>query len=152
VRQIQGVYEKASEKIPSKLVSRDNSKVDLALADIYAEAQAAGNRLPFGLGVVDEKGRVVAVRTPSPDSPFGVKGKGIDQDYSKYKVFAKALSGGRLSMGRLYIENTSFLVVCGPLRQKGKVVGALGIKMSEDLVRERAGVPVEEFLKININF
>ncbi|KIX16051.1 PDC sensor domain-containing protein [Dethiosulfatarculus sandiegensis] len=152
VRHIQNVYQKASEKLASPLADRDRGRVILALADIFRNQAGSEASFQFSLGVVDEKGRVIASRVPSPDEPSGICGKGLNQDYSKYKVFSKALSGGRLSTGRLYIENASFFVVCGPVKEKGKVVGALGIMINVELASERSGVSVEELLEINMNF
>jgi len=126
-------------------VSKKNiGDIEAAVDSVVSDAEKEGKPLGFGIGILDRNGVAIAGRY--------VVGIFKEEDFSKYKFVRKAFKKKKIVQDRLYFQDHSeLLIVCVPLIQQKKVVGAIVLGFNPTEVKKDHGLSTEQFLAINFN-
>lgn len=115
--------------------------MDKALADGFAQAEKAGEPLPFMVVVLDPHGFVLT-RYPPNDVPI--------KQFSDYKGVKEVVKTRQIGSEVLYLADGSRIyVILAPLLADGTLVGMAGFALKADEVQEKWSVSEKEFRDIN---
>jgi hypothetical protein len=123
-------------------VSRNWQAVEPILQSSYENMKKEGKPVPLQIIVLDQNG-ITQARFPSePDRHF---------DYSQYQPAKTVLKQKRKSQTVLYFGEEKILVLCAPLLQNNKVLGAVGLCYPKNELQKRWNVSEKEFLNLDFN-
>ena len=128
-----------------------HQELKAAMAKFLAEMQARGRNLPFGLGVLDETGVVLAGAYSDPKGPGGQTMVDSGRNYSQYDKVKQAIRGPGNSHFTLYTTDGAVYMVCSPLEYEGRPAGAVCLALLGDSLHKDFGVSDQEFAALNFN-
>jgi hypothetical protein len=114
------------------------------LNKIISDAEKEGKPLRYGIGVLDKNG-------------IAVTGKYIigifkEEDFSKYKFVRKAFKKKKIVQDRLYLQDSSeLLIICAPLVQRKKVLGAIVLGFNPTELKKEYALDIQQFLTLDFN-
>lgn len=136
------------------LAKSDNRQAaDHAVSKLVAAHDRDGSKLIFGMALLDHQGEMIAASVPISNKQLTTYLSMLRSNALRTpKVVSEALDRKKRTSARLYLQNgMKLLVVCNPLFDGGKVVGAVLVGFSADWCQERRKVSPEDFLKIDFN-
>ena len=126
------------------LSRNDIHTIETTINEIFLEADKKESPIRFGIGILDRNGVAIAGRY--------VVGIFKEEDFSKYKFVRKAFKKKKIAQDRLYLQDhTELLIVCVPLVQQKKVVGAIVLGFDPTQVKKDYGLSTEQFLALDFN-
>jgi hypothetical protein len=122
----------------------DIDAIQAILDQIISDAEKEGKPIRFGIGILDRNGVAVTGRY--------IVGTFRKEDFSKYKFVKRAFTKKKIIQDRLYFQDRSeLLIVCAPLVQQKRVVGALLLGFNPTEVKKDYGLNTEQFLALDFN-
>jgi len=139
---------KAIKKLSTSLmdpISKNNiGAVQEELNKIISDAEKEGKPLRYGIGVLDKNGIAVTGRY--------IIGIFKEEDFSKYKFVRKAFKHKKIVQDRLYLQDSSeLLIICAPLVQRKNVVGAVVLGFNPAEVKKDYALDTKQFLTLDFN-
>jgi hypothetical protein len=107
-------------------------------------AQKGGSPFTCGITVLDQHGITLASATP---------GEPIKRlNYSRYEIVMKALKDRKIVKAKLYLQDrTTLCVVVIPLLRQGETLGLLVLAFDAADLRDRFGLTVDDFMRLDLN-
>ena len=135
---------KLSVSLMDPVLKNDIEAIQATLNQIISDAEKEEKPIRFGIGVLDRNGVAVTGRY--------IVGIFRKEDFSKYKFVRKAFKKRKIIQDRLYFQDCSeLLIVCTPLVQQKRVVGALVLGFNPTEVKKDYGLNTEQFLTLDFN-
>jgi hypothetical protein len=135
---------KLSVSLMDYVSKNDIDAIQAMLDQIISDAEKEGKPIRFGIGILDRNGVAVTGRY--------IVGTFRKEDFSKYKFVKKAFTKKKIIQDRLYFQDRSeLLIVCAPLVQQKRVVGALVLGFNPTEVKKDYGLNTEQFLALDFN-
>jgi len=135
---------KLSVSLMDPVSKNDIEAIQATLNRIISDAEKEEKPIRFGIGVLDRNGVAVTGRY--------IVGTFKKEDFSKYKFVRKAFKKRKIIQDRLYFQDCSeLLIVCAPLVQQKRVVGALVLGFNPTEVKKDYGLDTEQFLTLDFN-
>jgi hypothetical protein len=135
---------KLSVSLMDYVSKNDIEAIQATLDQIISDAEKEGKPIRFGIGILDRNGVAVTGRY--------IVGTFRKEDFSKYKFVKKAFTKKKIIQDRLYFQDRSeLLIVCAPLVQQKRVVGALVLGFNPTEVKKDYGLNTEQFLALDFN-
>jgi len=114
------------------------------LNKIISDAEREGKPLRYGIGILDKNGIAVTGRY--------IIGIFKEEDFSKYKFVRKAFKQKKIVQDRLYLQDSSeLLIVCAPLVQRKNVLGAIVLGFNPAEVKKDYALDTKQFLTLDFN-
>jgi hypothetical protein len=135
---------KLSVSLMDPVSKNDINTIETTINEIFLEADEKGRPIRFGIGILDRNGVAVAGGY--------IIGAFKGEDFSKYKFVRKAFKKRKIIQDRLYFQDRSeLLIVCAPLVQQKRVVGALVLGFNPTEAKKDYGLNTEQFLALDFN-
>jgi hypothetical protein len=139
---------KAIQKLSASLmdpISKNNiDAIQEELNKIITDAEKEGKPLHYGIGVLDKNGIAVTGRY--------IIGTFKEEDFSKYKFVRKAFKKKKIVQDRLYLQDSSeLLIICAPLVQRKKVLGAVVLEFNPAELKKEYALDTQQFLTLDFN-
>lgn len=142
--EVRATIKKLSVSLMDPVSKNDIDAIEAILDQIISDAEKEGKPIRFGIGILDRNGAAVTGR-----DIFGTFRK---EDFSKYKFVRKAFKRRKIIQDRLYFQDYSeLLIVCAPLVQQKRVVGALVLGFKPTEVKKDYDLDTEQFLALDFN-
>lgn len=126
-------------------ISKNNiDAIQEELNKIISDAEKEGKPLRYGIGILDKNGIAVTGRY--------IIGTFKEEDFSKYKFVRKAFKQRKIVQDRLYLQDSSeLLLICAPLVQRKNVVGAIVLGFNAAEVKKDYALDTKQFLALDFN-
>ncbi len=126
-------------------VSKKNiGDIQVGMDKIVSDAEKEGKPISFGIGILDKNAVTIAGRY--------VVGIFREENFSKYDFVKKAFKKKKIVQERLYFQDHSeLLIICVPLVQQKKIIGAIILGFNPAQVNKDYGVNTEQFLALDLN-
>lgn len=142
--EVRTTIKKLSSSLIIPVSKNDINTIETTVNEIFLEADKKGAPIRFEIRVFDKDGIAVA----GGYSVGAFKG----EDFSRYKFMRKAFKKRKIVQERLYLQNHSeLLIVCSPLVEQKKVVGAIVFGFDPTQVKKDYGLNTEQFLALDFN-
>jgi hypothetical protein len=142
--EVRATIKKLSVSLIGPVSINDINAIEMAVKEIFLEADEKGRPIRFGIGILDRNG--IAVAEGYIIGAF--KGK----DFSKYEFVRKAFKKKKIIQNRLYFQDRSeLLIICAPLVHQKRVVGALVLGFNPAEVKKDYGLDTRQFLALDFN-
>jgi hypothetical protein len=135
---------KLSLSLIEPLSKNDINTIETTVNEIFLEADGKGRPIRFGIGILDRNGIAVAGGY--------IIGAFKGEDFSKYRFVRKAFKKRKIIQDRVYFQDRSeLLIICAPLIQQKRVIGALVLGFDPIQVKKDYGLDTEQFLALDFN-
>jgi hypothetical protein len=142
--EVKGAIEKLSASLIDPVSKKDVHAIQETLDKVILNAEREGKPIRFGVGILDHNGLAVAGRYIIGTFKVG--------DFSNYNFVVKAFKQKKIIQNRLYFQDQSdFLILCAPLVQQKKVIGAVVLGFSPSDIMKDYGITTEQFMAFNFN-
>jgi len=142
--EVKVAIKKLSASLMDPVSKNDIDAIQATLNQIISDAEKEEKPIRFGIGVLDRNGVAVTGKY--------IVGTFRKEDFSKYKFVRKAFKKRKIIQDRLYFQDRSeLLIVCAPLVQQKRVVGALVLGFNPTEVKKDYGLNTEQFLALDFN-
>ena len=125
------------------VANQDMVAINKALTESFAQAEKAGDPLPFRVVVLDPYG-VLLTRYPVEDLPV--------ERFSDYRAVKQVIRKKQIVSDVLYFaDGSQVYVILAPLLSKGNLAGMVAFALPADEVQGQWNVSRKEFQEINFN-
>ena len=130
ITEVKGAIERLSASLIDPVSKKDIHAIQATLNRVILDAEREGKPIRFGVGILDNNGLAVAGRY--------IIGTYKVEDFSNYNFVVKAFKQKKIIQNRLYFQDQSeFLILCAPLIQQKKVIGAVVLGFSpSDIMKD----------------
>ena len=142
--EVRALVKRMSSCLIDPLSKNDINTVETTVNEIFLEADQRGRPIRFGIGILDKNGMAIAGGY--------IVGSFKGEDFSRYQFAKKAFKKKKVVQERLYLQDHSqLLIVCFPLIEQKKVVGAIVLGFDPTQVQKDYGLNTEQFLALDLN-
>jgi hypothetical protein len=142
--EVKRTIKKLSVSLMDPLSKKNIDAIQEELNQIISEAEKEGKPIRFGIGILDKDGIAVTGRY--------IIGTFKEEDFSKYKFVRKAFKHRKIVQDRLYLQDSSeLLIICAPLVQRKNVVGAIVLGFNPAEVKKDYALDTKQFLTLDFN-
>ena len=140
---IQNELQIVTQALAQPVANRDMVAINKALTESFAQAEQAGEPLPFKVVVLDPLGTILT-RYPVEDLPV--------KRFSDYRAVKQVISKKQTVSEILYFaDGSQAYVILAPLLLKGNLAGMVAFALPADEVQDKWNVSTKEFQEINFN-
>ena len=151
IEQMQGIFERFNPELASYAAKGDCKGAQAQMKKDYQAAVAKGSKLRLVAAVLDSQGRLLASYSPFSEADNVIAGPDMQQNYGGYDLVKQVINDDDISNGSLHFGNEEFYVICGPLTEKGKLVGVLVLAFEEKDLIKAYDITRDEFMSLDFN-
>jgi hypothetical protein len=141
-KEVQAVIDRVAPPLIEPVSRDDKAGAQKALKKAFSVCADACEGLFYNVLILDQQGVLSAVYPPAEVKSL---------QFASYKAVQKAFAEKKPNQAILYLPNgTPIDIVFVPLILKDKTVGILALGFEGNLVQEKRGLGIEEFLSLDL--
>ncbi len=133
------------EQVKPYMAEEQDKQIGEVFEKAFEQPDQEDKPLRIGLVAFNAKGHVLVGRYPKPKKPEQLAAPSLNYNYANYKGISKVINDGQTSHLVLYSMNFKIFVVCKPVKDGKKILGAVCMGCSPLISGSEMPVSEKEF-------